>query len=155
MFVFLVTTLSHTEATSSMMYSPSLRIFGDSIAMGYSATNRETLGFGGLIASDIGYSQINRAVSGAGACDTNNNQIFPNENPSATNSPMFIVMAGNNDGFYKGLSYQANFKLCQTASIAWLAIPSQYKVMGQNATGTTHWSSSGISGGGGFFKSWF
>ena len=77
--------------------------------------------------------------------DVANNQIFKNENPSSTFSPLYTLEIGTNECDYKHstLYESAVFKPIHQACLSWLAIPSNYKVFGQASTQSGTWVNDG------------
>jgi hypothetical protein len=117
--------------------------FGDSITVG-SGANTNANAYAYLLSSDEDSPLTDRGINGEQACDMGDLEVFPNENPATTYNALYTMMIGTNDANVKGLgSYEAVFNTCEQAAVAWLAIPSQYKVFGQSAstTETGTWSS--------------
>jgi hypothetical protein len=115
--------------------SSSYHAYGDSIT--YGATLSSTsLAFPSLIAADRKLTLANYAIEGDQACDVPTQQIFPNnDDPTATASPLYTLLIGTNDLDDRGADgYFPVFNLCQQASIAWLALPVDLKVLA-TATG--------------------
>jgi hypothetical protein len=115
-----------------------LHTFGDSITYGTGATSR-TVDYVSLLSADMNAGLTDYGISGEQACDMGDSEVFPNENPASTTRNMiYTVMIGTNDAEVKGVgSYESVFNTCEQAEIAWLAIPSQYKVFGQSSGNTT------------------
>jgi hypothetical protein len=103
--------------------------YGDSITGGVTLGS-PTLAYPSLIAQDRKFSLSNYAVGGAQACDLPTVQIFPNgDNPTAGAFPIYTILIGTNDEDTRGPEYFPIFDLCDQASIAWLALPADLKVL--------------------------
>ncbi len=105
--------------------------YGDSIT--YGATLSSTsLAYPSLIATDRHLALSDYAIPGDQACDVPTLQIFPNnDNPTAEPFPLYTLLIGTNDVDNRGAQdFMTNvFNLCQQASIAWLALPADLKVL--------------------------
>jgi hypothetical protein len=107
--------------------------FGDSITYGYGTP--PSTGYASLVAQDSDTTLTDDGIVGEEACDMDHDEIFNNENPGATSSPLYTLMIGTNEAHGQGTgAYEAVFNLCQQAAITWLTIPSEYKVFGQNSS---------------------
>jgi hypothetical protein len=80
----------------------------------------------------------NNARYGDQACDVPTAQIFAHaDSPTLVTHPVYTVLIGTNDVDVKGTgAYESVFMLCHQATIAWLAVPAEYKVLG-NGSGVT------------------
>lgn len=113
---------------------------GDSITAGTAASGFPTF-YTSRIAADIGATVTNRAIGGAQACDMADLQTFAFENPGQVQNVLYTVQIGTNDANVKGTgAYEAVYNLCHRAAIAWLAVPSTFKVMAPSMTTTGTWS---------------
>ena len=121
--------------------------FGDSITCGVGAGNNpfcNTNGYAYLLAADEGATLTNYGVSGDLACDQVNNKIMKYANSSETKNPIFTYMIGTNDSNKNGIGpYEAVYKNCHQAALAWLAIPSNYKTFAQACSLTGAWTNDG------------
>jgi hypothetical protein len=105
--------------------------YGDSITYG-STLSSTALAYPSLIAGDRQRALANYAIPGDMACDVPTRQIFPNnDNPTTGAFPLYTLMIGTNDEDLRGANGYLIpvFNLCQQASIAWLALPANLKVL--------------------------
>ena len=118
--------------------APVYHSYGDSITAGATLSS-PSLAYPSLIAQAKGFTLANYAVDGAQACDVPTTQIFPNsDNPSAASLPIYTLMIGTNDQDNRGVGdYLPVFNLCHQATIAWLALPADFKVLATAAGVTT------------------
>ncbi len=116
--------------------------FGDSITVGYNATVAGTHGYASLLAADSGATLTNNGAISASVCSMSDSQVFPNENPTAARNPLYTMLIGTNDTGQDPSTYGSVVNACQRAALSWLAVPSEYKVFGQDdAVGETgSWS---------------
>lgn len=116
--------------------------YGDSITYGATLENPEAQAYPALVGAFENLRVANHAISGDQACDVPTAQIFPNaDNPPIATHITYSVLIGTNDVVYKGVgAYEAVFILCHQATLAWLAVPAEYKVLaidsGVTATGS-------------------
>ena len=112
--------------------------FGDSITAGYLLADAQDA-YPYLIGDDLGFAVLDYAIGGSQACDLAPTQIFPNkENPSIASAMLYSVMIGTNDSARNVAGYTTDFSECYQAAIAWLAVPSEFKVRANNPSVTTH-----------------
>lgn len=128
--------------------------FGDSItgggtcACGYSVTQPAN-SYVNRISTALGLPVTNHGISGTQAPEQAT-YIYPT-NVSATGSQLFTLLIGTNDAskYWTDVNKQTNFTLFDLADMAYLAIPSQNKTLGQSS-GVTYggsWSNSSYYGG--------
>jgi len=129
--------------TSAAQY----RAYGASITHGSTLSYPATHSYPSLVARFEGLSFANNAIPGDQACDVPTMQIFPQEDYSTlAQHPTYSLLVGTNDYLAKGAgSYEAIFMLCQQATISWLGIPAEYKVLA-NGDGVTTRGPGGIDG---------
>jgi lysophospholipase L1-like esterase len=123
--------------------------YGDSITAGVRLTIPDTQAFPALLAAAHGNLALNDlAVSGDQSCDVPTHQIFSNwHSPSNALNGTYTLLIGTNDADHQGAgAYEAVFNLCQQASIAWVAVPAESKVLATDpsvtSTGAGHLDSS-------------
>jgi lysophospholipase L1-like esterase len=77
----------------------------------------------------------NLANSGDQACDVPARQIFPNGvSPTLATHPVYSVLIGTNDVDNEGAgAYEPVFMQCHQASLGWLALPTEYKILAGQA----------------------
>ena len=111
--------------------------YGDSITAGYTLSSYAQA-YPSLVGRDGELEVTGYAISGDQACDVPTRQIFAHrDDPSGGRYPLYTLMIGTNDADVKGQgSYEAVFDLCQQASIGWLALPAELKVLA-TASGVT------------------
>jgi lysophospholipase L1-like esterase len=114
----------------------SYHAFGDSITVGQSLSDPATQRYSALIAAANRLSLSVYAIGGDQACDIPTRQIFPNaDSPSLAQHALYSLLISTNDVDAKGEgAYEAVFNLCQQASIAWLALPLEDKVLATSST---------------------
>lgn len=105
--------------------------YGDSITAGYWLPDPAKEAYPFLVGFDRGLTVSNYAFSGDQACDVAPRQIFGNaDSPSLVSPPLYSLLIGTNDVDIKGTGpYEGVFNLCQLASVSWLAMPSNFKVL--------------------------
>jgi len=106
--------------------------YGDSITAGYTLVSPAFFDYPSLIAQDRQLTLDNYAIPGDQVCDVPTLQIFPNnDNPTAGAFPLYTLLIGTNDMDLRGVDdYMVPvFNVCQQASIAWLALPADLKVL--------------------------
>ena len=120
-------------ATSVAQY----RAYGDSITEGYTLIAPQKP-FPAFVAYYESVTYADNAIGGDQACDVPTMQIFPNEDfPTLAAHPTYTLLIGTNDVVVKGIGpYEAVFILCHEASISWLAVPAEFKVLA-NGNGVT------------------
>lgn len=104
--------------------------FGDSITAGYAASATQYR-YVWLIAAALSVTPNDHGISGTEAPDQVS-IIYPTQ-VSPTASQLFTYMIGTNDGTFNGNSANslATFQAVDQAELAWLAIPSTSKMVGQ------------------------
>jgi hypothetical protein len=109
---------------------------GDSITFGYGASLNNS-GYAYLLANDLGSPLTDLGINGLQDCDIADQEAFF-QSPGQTGAPFYIVLAGTNDAWKKGVgSYEAVAGTCYQSMLSWLSIPSTSKVLGQSASNTT------------------
>jgi lysophospholipase L1-like esterase len=105
--------------------------YGDSITAGYLLTNPGAQAYPALVASKENVPLSNRAYSGEMACDLPPSQIFFfGDSPALSPHIASSVLIGTNDENVKGVgAYEAVFTLCHQATLSWLGVPAEYKVL--------------------------
>jgi hypothetical protein len=124
---------SHSAATS-LTYTPTAyNAYGDSITICVYLSAGQC--YPSLIQTALAIPTLNNyAIAGQSACDVNQLELFPNDNPSpAVIQPLRSLMIGTNDLGKGAGAYEATFNTCNQASISWAAIPSNFKVLGSAA----------------------
>jgi hypothetical protein len=113
--------------------------YGDSITFGYSLNIPTTQSYPALVAQVEQVDLSNYAIPGAEACDIPTTEIFPSrDSPTLAAHPTYTILIGTNDSGIGGVGpYEAVFILCHEASISWLAIPAEYKVLATGSGVTT------------------
>ncbi len=121
---------------------------GDSITYGYPLTASR---YPSLVASRLGIPSLNVTANvGDGACD-----VFPRAlyvdgiTVGGAGGQLLSLMVGTNDVDKKGTGpYEATYRLCHTALLAFLAIPSNTLLRGGNAnvSGAGAWSAAADTG---------
>ena len=124
-------------ASQVRSFNPSaLHSFGDSVTAGYYVAPAQA--YPTLLANDLGAIVNNYAISGDLAADVAALQVFPNENPGATDNALYTIIVGTNDANTKGVgSYESVYNLNLQAILAWLAVPSPAKIFAQSAAAAT------------------
>ncbi len=121
---------------------PPYHAFGDSITMGFPLADPATQSYVALFAAVNALNVADYAIGGDMSCDIPTRQIFANAEQSSTASQsLYSILISTNDIAYRGAGpYEAVFNLCQQASIAWLALPREYRTPATAATtsGATH-----------------
>ena len=110
---------------------PTYRAFGDSITYGYSLAN-QGLRYADLFANANGFSSyLNNADNGALTCDLLTRYMLPIQTGSTQDaSPLYTVMTGSSDAIAQGApNGEPNFTACHLATLAWLGIPREYKIL--------------------------
>jgi lysophospholipase L1-like esterase len=148
---------SSSSSGSSTVSTPDVAItryyaYGDSITAGYLLASPGTQDYPALVASKENVPANNRAFSGEMACDLPPSQIFySGDSPALSPHIASSVLIGTNDVDIKGVgAYEAVFTLCHEATLSWLGVPVEYKVLangsgmktyGPGAIDTTnHWN---------------
>jgi lysophospholipase L1-like esterase len=105
------------------------RAFGDSITAGVTLPS-PSLAYPALIAQDRQFNLANYAIGGSQACDVPTTQIFANSDDILVGtSSLDTLMIGTNDEDTRGPDYYPIFALCHQATIAWLAVPVDLKLL--------------------------
>lgn len=125
--------LPSSVATSVAQY----RAYGDSITFGATLSSSERP-YPTFVAEYESVTYADNAISSDEACDVPTRQIFPNkDSPTLATHPVYTVLIGTNDA-YKGTgAYEAVFMRCHQATISWLAVPAEYKVLATGSGVTT------------------
>ena len=113
--------------------------YGASITYGATLSDPATQAYPALVAA---YAQVpfkNYASSGDQACDVPPRQIFANkDSPSLATHMEYSVLIGSNDVDTKGIgAYESVFTLCYQATLSWLAVPAEYKILANDSRVTT------------------
>ena len=130
---------ANKTATANYTISPQYHAYGDSITYGYSLSDPAAQAYPALVAASEELPFLNYAISGDQACDVPTRQIFPNEdNPTLAAHMEYSVLIGTNDVDLKGTgAYESVFMACHQATLSWLAIPAEYKVLANDSSVTT------------------
>ena len=121
---------------------------GDSITFGYPlAASR----YPNLVASRLGIPSLNVTANiGDQACDVFPRALYVDSIVvQGSGQQLLSLMVGTNDVDKKGIGpYEATYRLCHTALLAFLALPSTSLVRGGNAnvSGTGAWSAAADTG---------
>jgi hypothetical protein len=117
--------------------------FGDSITAGYLLDNIQN-SYPYQMGYSLGFGVTDYALDGSQACDIAPTEIFANnENPSISSNMLYSLMIGTDDSARNTPGYAAVFSKCYQGAVAWLAVPSEFKVRANDPGVTT-------SGGGAF-----
>lgn len=110
--------------------------YGDSITFGAFLADPATQAYPALVATATGLNPSNRGIPGDMACDVPTRQIFPAADaPALASNGLYSLLISTNDvGVKNAGPYEAVFNLCHRASIAWLAVPAEDKVLGTAST---------------------
>ncbi len=108
--------------------------FGDAITSGGSLAD-PSFAYASVFAADKGFGLSTVAAPGSIACDLMPYQILGNAlGPTETNAPLSSVMVGTNDVVFRSsVAYEPVFRACHQATLAWLAIPREYKILAADA----------------------
>ena len=125
---------------SSYLYYHS---YGDSITAGYELASPKTQAYPYLIAAHNVLKLTDLAIPGDQACDVPTRQIFPNsDDPTLAVKSLYSLLISTNDLAEGTGAYESVFNACQQATVAWLAVPLESKVLASSAgvttTGATH-----------------
>ena len=109
---------------------------GDSITAGFTLPDPATQSYAALVSSAVSLTLTDDAIAGDQACDLPADQIVQrNELPTLAARGLYTLLVSTNDVSFKGAGpYESIFNLCQQATIAWLAVPAEYKVLATDAT---------------------
>jgi hypothetical protein len=115
------------------------RAYGDSITFGVTLRDPATQAYPVLVATDENVTFAKNALGGDQACDVPTRQIFPNgDSPTLATHPTYTLLIGTNDVDVKGTGpYEAVYVLCHQATISWLGVPAEYKVLANTSEMTT------------------
>ena len=116
--------------------------FGDSITAGIGATT-EANRYVNRVASFYAIGKNNYGVIGDMACDEFPHVLGPAIATHLNKPAFYSNMIGTNDAIKRGAGdYEANFKSCLAATLAWLATPQEAMVLPGSAAlvGTGGWS---------------
>ena len=109
-------------------FVPGYQAFGDGITSGQTVT--QTQSYPSLFASADGFSATNLGAPNSIACDILPFAILNNDlGPTQTSAPLSSLMVGTTDMDNYGSAYLSLFTACDQATLAWLAIPREYKVL--------------------------
>jgi hypothetical protein len=105
--------------------------YGDSITAGFLLSDPLTQAYPVLVGMYEGVPSVNRGLVGDEACDVPTKQIFQNgDSPSLSPRVASSVLIGTNDVDLKGIgAYEAVFILCHQATLSWLGVPLEHKVL--------------------------
>ncbi len=135
------TVVMNANATVTANYAllPQYHAYGDSITYGYTLIDPATQAYPALVAAYEDLPLKNFAISGDQACDVPTRQIFSNEDsPTLAGHTVYSVLIGTNDVDAKGIgAYESVFELCHQATLSWLAVPVEYKVLAGDSSVTT------------------
>ena len=122
-------------ATSVAQY----RAYGASVTYGATLRDPATQSYPSLVARFENVSFANNAIGGDQACDVPTKQIFPHKDfPTLAQNPTYSLLIGTNDYHLKGAGpYEAIYMLCHQATISWLGVPAEYKVLANGSGATT------------------
>ena len=111
-------------------FSSPYHALGDSITAGYLLPDPVTQAYPILTGQAKGFPTLNNGYSGDLACDLPGYAIFPNHEDASLASPLhYSVLIGTNDvQIYGTGAHEADFLLCHRAVLAWLAVPSDFKL---------------------------
>ena len=121
-----------------------LNAYGDSITFGNGLYEPLLYGYPAILAAYTALAHTNYAIGNSQSCDIPTTEIFPNSDfPTLAKPGLYTLLISTNDADYVGPGpYEAIFNLCQQASISWLAVPAEYKILAGSATvktsGATH-----------------
>lgn len=124
--------------------------YGDSITVGFYASNQSTTAYIALLAASRGWTVTNHAVGNSMVMDQTG-PIF--QKAIAAGSQCTLMLGTNDMRTYQGnVGKRAAFKMGHMALAAWLAIPDANKTYGRNGTKVGTWANSGgnLSTTGGF-----
>ena len=109
---------------------------GDSITAGFTLPMPTTQRYAALVSSAVSLTLTDNAIGGDQACDLPADQIVQkNELPTLAARGLYTLLVSTNDVSFKGAgSYESIFNLCQQATIAWIAVPVEYKVLATDPT---------------------
>jgi hypothetical protein len=121
----------NSAATSLAKY----RAYGDSITYGATLSGLRLQAYPSLVGYAERVTFVNNAKSGDQACDVPARQIFPNlDSPDLQSRPTYSLLIGTNDVDLKGTgAYEAVFALCHLATLTWLGVPVEHKVLATGA----------------------
>jgi hypothetical protein len=113
--------------------------YGDSITYGVTLADPATQAYPVLVSNYEGVPVANYGIPGAEACDVPTTEIFANaDGPTLASPTIYSVLIGTNDVDMKGTgAYEQVFILCHEATLSWLGVPAEYKVLATNTTVTT------------------
>jgi hypothetical protein len=116
------------------------KAYGASITAGYTLSDPSTQAYPALVAVFENVPLANRAIVGDQECDVPATQIFPNgDSPTLATHTVSTTLTGTNDVDVEGTgAYEAVYMLCERATISWLGVPLEYKVLanGKNVSTT-------------------
>lgn len=117
----------------------SYHAFGDSITFGFALADPVRDRYPTLLANARNLVVSDFAIPLDMSCDIPTRQIFPAaDSPSLVKPMLYTIMIGTNDADLENTGpYEAIFNLCEQASIGWLALPVENKVLATSASVTT------------------
>ena len=103
--------------------------YGDSITAGYAVSQPQS--FPALLAAYSGLQLSSYALDDDMACDLAPRQVFPNaDSPTLAQPAQYTLLVSTSDAAAKGAgAYEPVFNLCHQATIAWLALPAEDKIL--------------------------
>ena len=115
------------------------RAYGDSITHGYFLSDPLHQAYPTLVAEFENVTFANNAIDGDEACDIPTRQLFPNnDSPTLETHPTYSVLIGTNDvDRPDDLAYEPIFALCHRATVSWVAVPAEYKVLAGGSGAST------------------
>ena len=123
--------LSASMGQNTQNKNAQYRAFGDSITGGATLADPDAEAYPALLSQELNVTVHNFADAGDQACDVAARQIFPNgESPALASHPVYSLLIGTNDVDNEGAgAYERTFIACHEASLAWLALPAEYKTL--------------------------
>ena len=125
---FLDSSISLANAAVPGTSIPGYQAFGDGITSGQTVSQAQS--YPSLFALADGFSMTNLGAPNSVACDILPFAILNNGlGPTQTSAPLSSLMVGTIDMDSYGSAYLPLFTACDQATLAWLAIPREYKVL--------------------------
>lgn len=127
-----------SSAITTSSVSSAYHAYGDSITYGYTLSDPAMQAYPVLAGQAAGLTVTDRGNPGDLACDVSGFAILPNDDsPSATSSLRYSLMVGTNDLDYEGTGvHELDYTRCLQGSLAWLAVPSEFKMLVSNTSVT-------------------
>jgi lysophospholipase L1-like esterase len=122
--------------------------FGDSITCGFYAMPNDGVGnmysmegYATLLDASLNAAAKNLCRGGDQAADMARLWVYPNAEPELDQGQLYTVLVGTNDAHFCGASAGcvANWSEALMASLSWLAVPQQDKVLAQNMVASGDW----------------